>query len=238
VALNRTLVALVGTLALGSGGIALAPSLALTPGGLAAGHQPIRNDCFACHAALQGAPAARCVVCHQLEHLGVQTVAGVARTPPDPKANRLHAVVRGDCGGCHAEHQGRGATRARFSHALLDDQALKGCAACHGPERPADVLHRDARGECSACHQTTAWKPATFEHARFFEFDGNHPPRCEDCHPGQVYDRYTCYGCHEHTPENMAAAHREEGIPDLTNCVKCHRTGAEHGEGREGGKDD
>jgi hypothetical protein len=241
--MSRTLAALVATIGVAAGGVALAPSLALTPGGLAAGHQAVRDDCFACHAAFQGAPAAKCLVCHQLEGLGLRTVEGQPRAKPDVRNNRLHAVVRGDCGGCHAEHRGRGATRARFSHQQLEPAAREGCAACHAQERPSDALHRSATGECSACHQLQAWKPATFEHARYFVFDENHPARCQDCHAGQAYDRYTCYGCHDHTPENMAAAHREEGLTDLADCVKCHRSGSEHGEGgggreRDGERDD
>lgn len=52
--------------------------------------------------------------------------------------------------------------------------------------------------------------------------------------------QYTCYGCHEHTPANMQAKHREEGVSEsLDNCVRCHRSasGELAGTGqREGGK--
>ena len=44
------------------------------------------------------------------------------------------------------------------------------------------------------------------------------------CHTGNDYSRYTCYGCHEHTPAKIRAEHQEEGISNFTNCVECHRS--------------
>jgi hypothetical protein len=46
--------------------------------------------------------------------------------------------------------------------------------------------------------------------------------------------RYTCYGCHEHSRSEVESEHREEGIGNLSNCVRCHPTGREE----EGGDDD
>jgi hypothetical protein len=39
------------------------------------------------------------------------------------------------------------------------------------------------------------------------------------------YKKYTCYGCHEHTPANIRREHVEEGIRNFDNCVECHRSG-------------
>jgi hypothetical protein len=55
---------------------------------------------------------------------------------------------------------------------------------------------------------------------------------CVTCHVGNDYSRYTCYGCHEHTVQNILREHRDEGIRDLDNCVRCHRSA--DGEGGEG----
>lgn len=58
------------------------------------------------------------------------------------------------------------------------------------------------------------------------------------------YSRYTCYGCHEHTPDNIRREHIEEGIRDFDNCVECHRNADEHdirgrgNETREGGREE
>jgi len=47
------------------------------------------------------------------------------------------------------------------------------------------------------------------------------------CHTGNDFKRYTCYGCHEHTPANVRAEHEKEGIRDFENCVECHRSADE-----------
>jgi formate dehydrogenase maturation protein FdhE len=64
--------------------------------------------------------------------------------------------------------------------------------------------------------------------------DGNHNVSCATCHASGDYTRYTCYGCHEHTPNAMIAKHAEEGIQDLASCVRCHRSASGEG-GGEGG---
>jgi len=83
----------------------------------------------------------------------------------------------------------------------------------------------------------TAWKPATFEHAKFFELDKDHNATCITCHFDNDLSRYTCDGCHEHRPSNIRRKHEKEGIPDFENCVKCHRNARDEPEGRgpEGG---
>jgi len=41
---------------------------------------------------------------------------------------------------------------------------------------------------------------------------------------GAVDRRYTCYGCHEHTPNNIHRKHTEGGIRirNYDNCIRCH----------------
>ena len=72
-----------------------------------------------------------------------------------------------------------------------------------------------------------AWKPATFDHARYFRLDRDHAVACATCHVGNDYARYTCYGCHEHTPARVRAEHAEEGITAFEHCVECHRSASE-----------
>ena len=57
--------------------------------------------------------------------------------------------------------------------------------------------------------------------------DRDHNTTCVTCHTGNDYKRYTCYGCHEHTPAKVRAEHEEEGIRDFENCVECHRSADE-----------
>jgi len=109
----------------------------------------------------------------------------------------------------------------------------------HEANRPADDLHRRAEGMCGACHATTAWIRATFQHDDYFVLDRNHQTRCRTCHIQPAnYREYTCYGCHAHTPTGTAAQHREEGISNLRDCVRCHRSAAEHEGGERGQRGD
>ena len=75
-----------------------------------------------------------------------------------------------------------------------------------------------------------------FDHDKSFLLDADHKVQCSTCHTKNNYSTYTCYGCHEHTPDRIRAEHREEGIRDLDNCVRCHRSA--EGEGSESGEDD
>lgn len=195
------------------------------------------TDCAACHTLhaslrpqpprpfrhelLAAADRAACASCHD------------ARKPRDP----LHSSLRVSCSACHST---RGWRPATFDHRT----AGADCAACHLRDRPGDALHQAAGVSCASCHRTERWRPATFDHARYFRFDGNHPADCRTCHtdPGS-YSRYSCYGCHEHTPARVEAEHREEGIRDFQDCARCHRSGSEgeaegHGGEERGGEDD
>ena len=98
-----------------------------------------------------------------------------------------------------------------------------------------------SRGNCSQCHSQERWTPATFDHDKYFVLDETTMTRCVTCHVRNDYRRYTCYGCHEHTADNIRREHIEEGIRDYSNCVKCHRSANENdirgGGNGEGGDD-
>jgi len=209
------------------------PDAWLAPGHVSPGHAALADDCFACHAPMRGASDARCTACHQPADIGVRTVAG---QPLPPRAGHVpfhQQLARPDCMACHGGHSGaQGAIRVRFEHALLAAQSRAGCSACHVP--PADNLHRALSAPCGDCHATTAWKPANFEHDRYFVLDGDHRAECTTCHTGATLGSYTCTGCHEHSADRLRAEHAEEGIRVTADCVRCHRSASEHGEGGEG----
>jgi len=88
--------------------------------------------------------------------------------------------------------------------------------------------------DCARCHTVWAWLPAQLrEHVFRLEHGGEGEVACETCHEGS-YVRYTCYGCHEHQPPEMAELHAGEGIEEMEPCGACHPTG-EEGEAREAG---
>lgn len=215
------------------------PHLMVSPGPLIAGHRGLETDCFACHTPFIGTPAAACIGCHKVEQIGRFTTNGVAKAGTVTKAAFHQQLRQADCIACHGDHEGvlkyRRAT-GRFSHAMLQPAVLQQCGTCH--TAPTDALHRQVGTDCATCHRQERWKPATFDHARFFVLDRDHNVTCTTCHAGQDYKQYTCYGCHEHSRDKIAKKHLKEGIRDFENCVRCHKSADEHDirwDGRDGG---
>lgn len=200
------------------------PHLMVGPGRLIVGHEKLETDCFACHAPLRGARSERCIACHEPADIGRVTTTGQPIAKPTPFHQKL---TRQDCVACHSDHAGvkRFRPQGRFDHALLQVDARQQCQSCH--RAPDDGLHRKISGNCSQCHTQEKWVPATFDHDEHFVLDRDHDVRCATCHVRNDYSRYTCYGCHEHTPAGVRREHIEEGIRDFENCVECHRSANE-----------
>ncbi len=219
----------------------LYPHLMVSPGKLIPGHKDLVTDCFACHTPFLGAKESLCESCHQPEQIGRLTSKGlpiVRAKSPVPFHQKL---LERDCLACHTDHAGtrRFSRHERFEHQLLQTAARGQCQDCH--KAPTDNLHRQIDGNCQKCHNDKKWTPATFDHGRYFVLDRDHNARCITCHQGNDFSRYTCYGCHEHTPANIRREHVKEGIGDYENCVECHRSGNKHdirggesGRGRHG----
>jgi hypothetical protein len=186
-----------------------------------------------------------CMACHS-DHLGPK----LSQRSRKPFSHALlRTDLRGRCEGCHAApandihrdltmgcaqcHKAEAWKPAGFDHASLSAAAREHCETCHRP--PADSLHRQIAGNCLQCHAQDRWKPATFDHAKYFLLDRDHNAPCATCHSNDDYRRYTCYGCHEHQPDKMRSKHVEEGITDFANCVACHRSASEKGEGKREG---
>ena len=292
----------------------LFPHSMLEPGELVEGHQKTGDDCFSCHQPFGGMPNSKCIVCHTVAGIGMDTLLNTRPTLFHEALSGMecvechgehmgrnadltmggfeHALVQAaiveDCNRCHAKptdelhtplpnkcaacHDTQGWKPAReFDHSLLSAASKSDCASCH--QRPTDTLHERMKGNCASCHSTTAWKPATFDHAvlsaaekdhcatchqppkdafhqgtkdncaschgtnawspstfdhsAYFRLDGDHNTKCATCHQANNYSSYTCYGCHEHTPGNIIGEHQEEGITNITDCVRCHRSGDE-----------
>lgn len=204
------------------------PHLMVSPGKLIPGHSELETDCFACHVAFRGATTERCTTCHQPQQIGRLTTLGRPIEKPLTSTPFHQKLLKGDCLACHSDHAGvkRFRREGRFDHALLQADARTQCQSCH--QAPDDVLHRKIEGNCSQCHDEAGWVPATFEHDEYFVLDGDHDVECVTCHLHNDYSRYTCYGCHEHSPEKIRREHIEEGIRDFRDCVDCHRSADKH----------
>lgn len=148
------------------------------------------------------------MACHKLARIGMRTASGA------PMAGRAGAVgfhqslIQPDCMACHSDHSGPrlvNASKPGFAHTLLRTDLRNQCASCH--RAPQTPLHAQAGNNCAACHSQAGWKPATFDHARLFSLTGPHQVQgqtiCATCHIGGDVGRYTCFGCHQHQPEQI-----------------------------------
>ena len=214
------------------------PELMVSPGKLIPGHKALEGDCFACHAPLTGASSTRCTSCHKPADIGRLATTGRVLTQPATKAAFHQELSSQDCVACHSDHAGvKRFTRTRlFDHTLLKKTTREQCQSCH--KSPTDSLHKQITGNCLQCHTQEKWTPATFDHNKFFVLDRDHNANCVTCHVRNDYSRFTCYGCHEHTPDNIRREHIKEGISKFDNCVECHRSANEDDiKGRHGGRD-
>lgn len=167
------------------------------------------------HALLDPAARGACATCHA------------------PPTNDIHRDLRVSCVQCHTTEHWAPAT---FDHAALPGATLARCESCHAA--PTDGFHRQATAPCAGCHTPAHWKPSTFDHGRFFVLDRHHDAACTTCHASNDFKRYTCFGCHKHTPAKIRAKHDKKGIQNIDDCVSCHRSAAgEHDGGSKRRKD-
>ncbi len=191
-------------------------------------HQALAGQqCIACHTDHSGPRLAENVkarFAHELLPDSVRTQCSACHAAP---SDGRHAAFTNACATCHSAGQWK---LERFDHEVLDSTQLANCQVCHAP--PTNALHRDVQGTCATCHGKDRWKPASFDHNAYFVLDRDHNAPCATCHTGGAYGRYTCYGCHEHSPARIRAKHDEEGIRNIDNCVRCHSSARER-EGHE-----
>ncbi|NQU63725.1 MAG: class III cytochrome C family protein [SAR324 cluster bacterium] len=204
------------------------PKAAIGPGDLLEGHRQSENSCLSCHALFQGVPGKKCQSCHISEKIGLFTVDGRQIDRNKTRVQFHSQLAPETCLSCHHEHQGRSGSKvvSHFSHQLVKPKDLKNCVACH--QKPSSPIHQRPDQDCTQCHTTANWVPSDFDHRQYFRFDKKHNADCKSCHPGSDYREYTCYNCHEHSPQKIEHEHVKEGIQQYSDCVKCHRSGDEH----------
>ncbi|MBZ5646949.1 MAG: hypothetical protein LAN37_06965 [Acidobacteriia bacterium] len=200
-------------------------------------------DCTSCHVngRFQGTPAT-CYGCHSQDFLGT--------TNP----NHAKAGFPRDCGMCHST-----ATwlNAKFDHTAFTGFPLTGmhatvpcqqchvngnynltstaCSSCHiNDYNGATSPNHKVLGfptDCSICHTTSGWTPATFNHAATgFALTGVHATlACVSCHVNGNFTNLgtTCVSCHLTNYNNTTNPnHKAAGFP--TDCAVCHSTSAWH----------
>jgi hypothetical protein len=147
----------------------------------------------------------QCLACHD----GIDRMRGfdhAAVFPLDGAHERL------ECAACHQEHNFAGTPSQ--------------CAQCHAEPQ----IHAGFFGlNCQNCHTTQAWTPAVLlSHSFPLDHGEDGVVACQTCHPA-TYIEYTCYGCHEHQPDEIREEHLDEGISleELPACAQCHPNGEE-----------
>lgn len=209
-------------------------------------HERLTGFSLATHQTGQDGKPAACYDCH-LEHRfsaeGVDCIG--CHTQNDADAITEHIQRYGER--CFECHDGRD-RMFDFDHdpffPLQDGHADAPCEDCHTQQTYVGIpsacsdchetpdTHADRFGlDCSRCHNAVAFAPAQLtRHIFHLDHSDQGMIACETCHTAS-YAEHTCYGCHDHTPEGMAAAHVREGITEFENCVECHPTG-QPGEGK------
>lgn len=199
-------------------------------------------DCAECHET--GGPSLRfantptdCGVCHRADY--------ESATNPDHVA----AGFPTDCDQCHSAYAWGGSS---FNHALTGFPltgahlgadcarchpgfefagAPRACVGCHRPdyETAAQPEHASAgfSTDCDACHGTSAWRPASFDHARTaFPLTGAHVAlECGACHSDGVFAGRdpACVACHlDDWQATTSPSHSASGFG--TDCASCHGT--------------
>ena len=187
-------------------------------------------QCSDCHkgSVLTTQPA--CISCHQVQYDNAK----------DHKT-RLYPT---DCKMCHSENNW---LNASFNHStttfpLTGAHATTLCENCHitgftGTPTDCNFCHSSkytsaqipghvSAGlpvQCSACHNTTAWKPSSFNHSTTgFVLSGGHSVivQCSDCHKGSVLTTQPeCISCHQ-VQYDGAKDHKTQMYP--TDCKMCH----------------
>jgi hypothetical protein len=187
-------------------------------------HQHLSSQqCTSCHTDHKGLKPATSIT--GFNHLLLsETLSNNCVSCHAKPADSIHKQILPTCNSCHNTNGWKlGVT---FNHEMIQGTDKNNCVSCH--HKPANEYHQQVNENCSKCHGTGKWLPATFDHSTFFRLDGKHNAKCNTCHTNNNYSTYTCYGCHEHTENNILAKHNEEGITNIGNCVSCHKSGDEH----------
>ncbi len=180
------------------------------------------TECFACHAesyAATTSPDHRqagmgtdCRDCH-----GMVTWSGGGFDHGETGFPLTGAHRTAECSQCHVG--------GRFTKERSD------CYACHVADYAGttDPNHVGAGfgTECEACHGTTTWGGADFDHDQSaFPLTGSHRAvACTECHPGGRFagTNADCYACHQRDYDGaVAPKHVAGAFPH--SCESCHGT--------------
>ena len=185
------------------------------------------TDCYSCHASefkntvnpnhVGGKFPTNCSQCHSFDSWYNATFDHALTGFP---LTGMHTVPPRQCADCHVNNN--------------YNITVTTCVSCHlkdynGATNPNHVQGGFAQ-TCESCHTTSAWQPATFDHAKSgFPLTGLHtvPPRqCTDCHVNNNYNitNTACVSCHQNDYNNAKTPVDHLGAKIPTTCETCHTT--------------
>lgn len=196
-----------------------------------------RLRCTSCHVnnQISGLPR-ECFGCHEQAYRGAV----------DP--NHSTAGFNHDCTICHTARSWRPSTfdHNRSGFVLTGAHVTAECDRCHGNGEFAgtpkdcwschtgnfqsvknpDHVSGNFDHDCSTCHTTQAWKPASFDHSKTrFPLTGAHSTlECSGCHAsGYSGTPGDCYSCHEQNYRNTTNPNHSAALFP-PQCEQCHNT--------------
>ncbi|QQR89056.1 MAG: hypothetical protein IPJ88_12635 [Myxococcales bacterium] len=207
-------------------------------------HQPgkhIKRDCNSCHHDNHEGRLGRfCDSCHSAVSFSQVRAIEVHRRTRLPLTG-MHALL--DCTQCHTRTTGR-----EFSTVPSD------CFSCHATEYRSPDTHPLHSGtstqqafprNCSLCHRSIAWSPATVDPTIFsgnaamllstqghdirfaISYGAHQGSPCESCHLSENNRRLvSCTSCHAHNTLRLKQQHQGKlPSPQAANCLHCHPGG-------------
>ncbi|MCK5092520.1 MAG: class III cytochrome C family protein [Gammaproteobacteria bacterium] len=207
------------------------PHLMISPGKLLDGHQDLTTDCFACHTPFLRSSPKNCMACHKPKEIGKLKTTGEKIIKQADAVAFHQKLIEQDCVACHSDHQGLKVYRKihHFSHQLVMESVRKECSSCH--KNPDDRLHKKLKLNCNVCHTSDEWKPASFEHEKYFRSVGS--KQCTGCHqkPDDRLHRQLkgkCDICHSLDKWKPATFDHDEYFrfdkDHETDCITCHES--------------
>lgn len=181
------------------------------------------QSCSSCHTDHKGTDPELATIAFDHGLLSVTMLNNCTSCHTVP-ADSLHPKLSASCGSCHTTTQWK--FSSAFDHSLVNEANKENCLSCH--QKPADAFHFSLQSNCIDCHSTQQWRPAIFDHSTYFVLDKHHDAKCATCHSNNIFQSYTCYGCHEHSESKIAEEHQEEGIYEFSDCASCHKSGNKH----------
>jgi hypothetical protein len=171
-------------------------------------HRDAPSSCIGCHAERdvhRKALGEGCGDCHNV--VSWKEIKFDHTRATDNRYPLTGAHDKVECGLCHAGQR-------------YEDTPTT-CVACHR----IDDAHQGQRGTaCENCHQTTAWKEQTFDHAKKTGFPltaGHAKLACQSCHSGNDFRKTAgkeCVDCHRSDDTHLGRNGSE--------CKTCHTTRA------------